>query len=47
MIAVTFAAGIAAGMGVALLLARRTARRSERDRLAITQHLAFVRAMSR
>lgn len=47
MIAVAFAAGIAGGITVALLLARRNARRSQRDRVAMSDRLAFVRAFSR
>lgn len=46
MIALAFAAGIAAGLLVSALVARARARRTQRDRLAIARHLAFVRAMT-
>ena len=46
MIAVAFGIGIAGGVTVALLLARANARRSQRDRVAMSERLALVRAMS-
>ncbi len=47
MIALAFAAGILSGLVIVAAAARHRARSRQRDRLAITQHLAFVRAMSR
>ncbi len=46
MIALAFAAGIASGLLAFALVARARARRTQRDRLAIARHLAFVRAMT-
>jgi hypothetical protein len=45
-IALAFAAGIAAGLLAFALAARARARRNQRDRLATAQHLALVRALS-